>query len=369
MPERTVKVMKHAILVAFVVLIAVSICAAQSEETTTTITGTILDKGGAPFAGAQIIYKSAASGRSYKVKTDKNGEFSLGGIPYDTYQVEIISRDGESVFKQELRVSENPESHHLLVDLSKPAATEQPKYTPGQVAAIREQNEKIRSMNALISKATNALNARNWQAAIAPLQELVAADPTEWQFYSALGDAQLNLGQYDQALESYEKGVRAAESNTAVDAKNPNTDPVKKKAGVGKMLTNEGNVYLKLHKTDEAVAAYTKAAALDPNPATAYFNLCATLYNTGNMDSAVAACDKAISADPDKADAYFIKGSVLYGNGKIEKDGKYTVPPGTVEALNKYLELAPNGAHVSDVRAMLEALGAKVETTYKPTKK
>ena len=92
------------------------------------------------------------------------------------------------------------------------------------------------------------------------------------------------------------------------------------------------------------------------NPAVAAYNRCAMLYNAGKTDEAIAACDQAIALDPGKADAYFVKGSALYGNGKIGSGGKYEVPPGTVEALNKYLELAPNGAHAQDVHAMLDAL-------------
>jgi len=70
-------------------------------------------------------------------------------------------------------------------------------------------------------------------------------------------------------------------------------------------------------------------------------------------------CDKAIAADPKKADAYFIKGSTLFGSGKLDAQGKYIVPPGTLETLKKYLELAPDGAHAGDVKAMLEAAGVK----------
>ena len=87
-----------------------------------------------------------------------------------------------------------------------------------------------------------------------------------------------------------------------------------------------------------------------------YFNACATFYNTGKMEEAIAACDKAIAIDPNKADAYFIKGSALFGNGKVGSGGKYAVPPGTVETLNKYLELAPDGGHAGDVHAMLDSL-------------
>ena len=104
-----------------------------------------------------------------------------------------------------------------------------------------------------------------------------------------------------------------------------------------------------------AVLLSTPAFA-DANPATASFNSCALLYNAGKMDEAITACDKAIALDPKKADAYFIKGSALFGNGKVGSDGKYEVPPGTLEALNKYLELAPDGGHAPDVHAMLDSL-------------
>src|SRR5262249_53567051 len=157
------------------------------------------------------------------------------------------------------------------------------------------------------------------------------ADPNNWQYLSALGDSYLNSGQYDQAVDSYQKGLQVAESNTTVDPKNPATDPAKKKAGEAKMLTNEGNAYLKLHKTKKAVDAYTKAASMDPNPSVAYFNLCATQYNTGNVEGALSACDKAIAADPNKADAYYIKGSLLIAGSTQDKEGKVVAPPGTAD--------------------------------------
>jgi tetratricopeptide (TPR) repeat protein len=244
----------------------------------------------------------------------------------------------------------------------------QPQLTPEQIAALKEAHDKATKMNALITQAMAAMNTKSWQEAVDPLQQLIAMDPTRWQYYSALGDAQLNLGKYDQAVQAYDNGIRAAESDTTVDPKDPSTDPAKKKVGVAKMLTNQGNAYLKLRKNQEAVAAYTKAAALDPNPGTAYFNLCATQYNLGNVESALDACKKAIQADPSKADAYFILGSVLIADSKTDKEGKLIAPPGTAEALWKYLALAPNGAHADDVKQMLALIGAKIETTYQKKK-
>lgn len=327
------------------------------------------------------------------MKTDKNGKFVAVGVPYGFYDVDVVSSAGEKLYhKKNVEVQPNQSSavSTMAIDISQttsqaptgqPAQTavpgqtgqttesgkpgQQPKYTKEQIEEIKKQNEKAQNTNTIIKQALDAMNAKNWQEAVPLLQQLVAIDPNNWQYQQGLGNSYFNLQQWDQAVDAYGKGIQAAENTTTVDPKNPATDPVKKKAGLGQMLTNQGNAYLKLHKNKEAVDAYTKAAAMDPNPATAYFNLCATQYNTGNVDGALQACDKAIAADPNKADAYFIKGSLLVGSSTMDKEGKMTAPPGTSEALNKYLELAPDGPHANDVKQMLAAIGSKVETTYK----
>jgi hypothetical protein len=39
-------------------------------------------------------------------------------------------------------------------------------------------------------------------------------------------------------------------------------------------------------------------------------------------------------------------------------------PPGTTEALQKYLELQPTGPHAEEVKQMLAFLGSTVETGF-----
>jgi tetratricopeptide (TPR) repeat protein len=206
--------------------------------------------------------------------------------------------------------------------------------------------------NALVTQAEAATQARNWSAAETAFRQLVAIAPARWEYQQGLGTAQYNLGRYEDAVASFEKAIPLARRS----AEPPGDNAAKAKAGLAQMLTMEGNSYLKLHKDPAAIDAYIKAAAVSPNPAVAYFNLCATHYNTGNLAGALAACDKAIAADPTKADAYFIKGSVMFGSAAVDQKGKFTVPKGTVETLKKYLELQPNGAHASDVKEMLNAV-------------
>src|SRR5215472_5733417 len=394
--------MKRNLIIGTLLVLVLALGAAQAQSAQ--VSGRILGDDGKPLVNAKVTYSDANTGRKFNYKTDKKGQYTAIGVPYGNYKVTITNEKGQEVATIPVSVGANPEDNQVQLDLSKPDSQQerhvsqggamapggpavgghtlpstqgadqnqkggqagpQPKYTKEQVEEIKKQNEKATGTNTLIQQALNSMNAKNWQEAMPILQQLITADPNNWQYYSAMGDCLLNTNEYDKAVENYQKGIQVAESNTTVDPKNPTTDPARKKSGVAKMLTNEANALLKLHKNAEAVDAYTKAASMDPNPAIAYFNLCATQYNTGNVEGALAACDKAIAADPTRADAYFIKGSLMIASSKTDKDGKVEAPPGTADALNKYLELQPDGQHAADVKQMLAYIGSKVETTYK----
>jgi hypothetical protein len=106
-------------------------------------------------------------------------------------------------------------------------------------------------------------------------------------------------------------------------------------------------------KTKTEWSSNLQAAASDPNPGRAYWNLCASQYNVGNQTRAAIACDKAIAADPGRADAYYVKANLLFAQSMSDKSNLHFVP-GTAEVLKKYLELAPTGSHAAEVREMLE---------------
>lgn len=335
-----------------------------SQATAGKIQGKITD-GGKPVPDAQVTLTNVDNGRTFKMKTDKNGQFSGVGIPFATYEEEVTSATGEKRYKGKVQViGEGGAVDDLSVELTSGKAGAGP--SKEELAKMTAERNKAINENTLIAQLNPALQAKDWATAEPILTKLIEMNPNRWDYQQALGNAQFGEGKFEEAVATYEKAIPIAENATKTD---PKADPAKAKAGVAQMLTNEGNAYLKLKKNDQAIAAYTKAASMDPNPGTAYFNICATQYNTGNTQGALAACDKAIAADPNRADAYFIKGSLLVGDSKLDKDGKLQAAPGTSEALNKYLELAPDGPHANDVKAMLQAIGAKIETTYHGKKK
>jgi len=132
----------------------------------------------------------------------------------------------------------------------------------------------------------------------------------------------------------------------------------------------------KAKKFDEAQAELTKAAQLDPPNAGKYFyNLGAVLVNTGQSAAAEAAFKKAIEANPDYADAQFQYATALSAKLTTDKDGKVVAPDGMQAALEKYLQLQPEGQFAEAAKGMLQMIGATIQTNYsnpnakKPVKK
>jgi tetratricopeptide (TPR) repeat protein len=133
---------------------------------------------------------------------------------------------------------------------------------------------------------------------------------------------------------------------------------------------NLGQAEAKTGQLDESVKAYDQAAQLNPpGAAQYYYNQGAVLTNSGKVDEANAAFDKAIAADPAKADAYYQKGVNLINKATTDKTGKVIPAPGTAEALNKYLELQPNGPFADGAKSMLQYIGSSIETSYGAKKK
>lgn len=196
----------------------------------------------------------------------------------------------------------------------------------------------------LAAQLAAARDAGHWSDVGELARQLVAINPQKWEYQRGLAESLFHAGQYSDALAPYARAIELAPAPA---------DP-KAKAALGGMLIDEGDCYMKSGKFNEAVAAYDKAAPLSPEPGNVYFNICMAEFVRRNWDQAIAYAEKTIKADPAHADAYYVKGSLLAKKGTNDPDtGRFVVPDGTIEALNKYLELKPGGSHADAVRDML----------------
>lgn len=353
--------MRGKLLMAFAFVAFMTVVATTtgwSQSITGGRRGTII-KDEKPQPDLQLVFTDPRTGKQYKGKTDKKGEYSFAGMVPGQYTLEISGPDKQVIYSEaEVTIpSEKTELHDIDLshpELSKGTAGPLPKaggkLSKEEAAKMKAENEKISSMNAQLTAAQSALQAQNWPEAEKNLSQVISKLPntTHWEFYRALGEAQKNQNKNDEAIQTYTKGIQIAQGlvdgSLPKDNNNPYSDPAKAKMGMGAMLTSRGNLYLKEKKNSEAIADYKKAAESDPNPAIAYYNLCAVEYNSNQYDAAAADCGKSTAADPSKADAWFFQGAAL---AKASK-------PGAADALNKYLQLDPNGAHAAEAKGMIQ---------------
>jgi len=202
-----------------------------------------------------------------------------------------------------------------------------------------------------------AEKAKQYDAAVASLTKASELDPKQVAVWAQLADAHVGLAsgktgpEFDaemgKGLEAYAKAIEL----------NPND---------GATHNNYALALAKAKKFDEMKVELNKAAQLDPAKAGQYYyNLGALMVNAGQNEAAVEAFKKAVEADPKHADSYYQLGVGLVAKASLGADGKVTPVPGTIEAFQKYLELAPNGQFAEGAKGMLATFDTKIDTAYK----
>jgi tetratricopeptide (TPR) repeat protein len=235
------------------------------------------------------------------------------------------------------------------------------KEREGQLKQHKELNDSFNvgmtAMTAAAQQTTPEERGKGYQQAVEALTKASEIGPTELAVWANLADAYMKLAgtktgpEFDanaqKGLDAYAKAIELKPEDAATH-------------------NNYALAMVQAKKIPEAQAELTKAAQLDPtNAGKYYYNLGAVLTNANQGDAAVEAFQKAIAADPKYSEAYYQYGVSLVSKASYGADGKVTPVPGTVEALQKYLELAPTGQFAQAAKDMLTTLSASVDVSYK----
>jgi len=330
---------------------------------TVSIAGNVIGEDGKPAVGAQIRIDRVDIKGTYKVKTDKKGHYIYAGLPlggHFTVTIENGGKDADSMKGVRPRGGDPAEVNFDLSKIAKgqtnQAAEVERGMSPAEKEAFEKQkkaNEEAMAKNSALNTAfgagKDAVNAKNWDAAIENFSKASQLDANQHVVWGNLADAYLarkGPGDIEKGVEAYGKAVALKGDDPAYH-------------------NNYALALAQAKKYDEAQAELTKAAQIDPTSAGKYyFNLGAVYVNTGQAEPAAAAFKKAIDTDPNYADAYYQMGLVLFGQATTAPDGKITPPAGTADMFQKYLSLRPDGSNADAAKAMLEALGSKVETQF-----
>jgi tetratricopeptide (TPR) repeat protein len=354
--KRLGKSMWLAVLLAGALVTVLSPRAAAQNGS---IVGTILDVNGKPWFGLNVQAVSD-QGAKTEAKTDAGGKFAIRNLRPGVYTLtittfpapnekqppvgmgqlkvtsgeetkapdmnfkDIMAKAGvdaqEKVKKQDedKQKFEGMKAHYsagaALLEQERKAKDDLVKATPDQRDAAKQ------NLKDLSDKASAEFQAAQKAAA--------EKDPNQHLLWAKLGESYDIAGRNDEAAQAYQQAVAAKPDDPGY-------------------YNNLGNVLARAGKIEEARAAYTKSAELDPTKAaTAWRNFGISLYNANRGGDAIEPLQKSAELDPKSAQTWYLLGACLVYKMTVKKVGDKDVPefaPGTIEAYQKAVELDPNG--------------------------
>jgi tetratricopeptide (TPR) repeat protein len=359
------------------------------------LNGEILDKDGNAYPDVTVTLKNSDTGQVYTLKTDKSGKFTQIGLRGGIYTITLTNQKDNFTYgpvKTLVDTSkENDFKLNIKEEIAKTAAAH-----PEELKKRAEEEDKFKAMKGHFDAGVAAMTeANDLQKQIktasadakAPLQEKRTADCqkaiTEFQqaeqgvgakevgnhatVWQDIGAADECVGHYDEAVDAFQKaiglkpqaGFYAGLSTNLANSGATQTDP---KAAESKFA--------------DANAGCEKALALDPAAgATCYKNVGIVLTNKGRQKDAVGPLQKATQANPQDAQTWYLLGSALSAGIEPKQEGEkmlYVIPPGTKEAYEKCVALAPNtplAAQAKEALDGLDALSGGADTTVSKKKK
>ena len=352
-----------------------------------TVEGDVKGTDGKGVVGAIIKLHRTDIKWDSQTKTDKKGHYIHAGVPLGTYEISCVI-DGNVVDKvsgvktslgdhppidfdlrkngaqatagRQAEIQKAFETGQISDDLKRQMTPEQKAAMEKQITEKAGEMKKNKELNDAFNAGFNALQDKQYDVAVTNLEKAAELGPTQPAVWANLGDAYIGLAQsktgadFDalaqKGIDAYAKSIELKPDDASVH-------------------NNYALALAKAHKIPEMQAELKKAADLDP--ATAYvkfFNLGALMTNAGQSEAAAAAFKMAIDSAPDNpknCESYYQYGMSLVGQATLAPDGKIVAPPGTVEAFQKYLQLAPDGKSAQLAKDMLTQLGGTIDTSYK----
>jgi len=193
---------------------------------------------------------------------------------------EIIPGTIISIAKEQINEAKYDEALATLEE-AKTVATEY-----GAEEAVKEAGSLVG--NTFLRKGSTLLKEKNFTGAADAFKQVTALEPENGQAYLLLGQAQLQAGENDAAIESLNKASELGEEQA------------------GKLLATtylkKGNALLKAGKNAEAIEALEKSNSYSES-ANAYKLIASAYTKSGKSAKAVEAYKKYLEVAPDAKDA------------------------------------------------------------------
>lgn len=358
--------------------IGLLVSAGFASAQTGRLTGKVIGTDGQPVKDAVVrVERQEMPGKS-QVKTNKRGEYLFGFLQMGVYNIILEVGGKESGRVNNVKPSGSGDPTVVDFDLAQQAAeqkaansgelsdarlknmsAEQRKKYEERLGKRREQISKNKELNDAFNLAMDSLATKNYPVAIESFKKASVIDPEQVAIWAQMAKAQAEYGDTLRGDEA--KAVRA-------EAIASYTKALEFKPDDAGYHNNLGLEFIKQGDLASGTTELEKAGLLDPAGAGKYyFNLGATLINTGDSAGAAAAFRKAAEERPPHppyAPALYQLGIVLMASAEVDDKGNIKPAEGTVEAFQKYLDADPNGPYAAQAQSMIATLQGSVDLSF-----
>jgi len=273
------------------------------------------------------VIQEENTGREWKLKSDKKGEFTQIGLRSGTYKL-TAEKEGVGSISGNTNVQ-------LTGRPSQPELRLVPAGVNPAAASSPEALARSAALQTAFSAGVAANAAQNYEEAIAKFNEAIGISDVCSECYYNLGVVYSQQKKYDEAETAYKKAIEI-------------------KADYADAYNGLANVYNAQRKFDDAAAASSKAAELSGagllggGDADTLARQAMILFNSGKQDEAHKIAEQAVAMDANNADGHFIMGMTLLT----------TDPAKAKTELETYLKLAPDqtSQNVATAKALIPEL-------------
>ncbi len=300
-----------AVMIVALTFVIAEVSFAQAWRGMGRVAGKVTDAGGAPIEGVTVkIYHPEAKGGT-EVKTNKKGEWVVGGIARGGWQVDFL-KNGYEPRQITIDVNELSSNPPVVLSLKK-------------VAPQADPNVELRGD---LERAAGLLNQKQYAEARAIYSALLEKYPEAHQLHPLIARTYSGENQFEKSIEH----LRIARQ------KDP--ENVEVKLLLGNILVEKGNA----DEGRQLLAGIDDSKVKDP---TTFLNVGIVLLNQNKPADAQTYFDKTIKLFPTHPDAYYYRGLAHLQTGNTDA---------AKVDLKTFVEMAPNAPEAATAKKILEQL-------------
>jgi Tfp pilus assembly protein PilF len=316
------------IFIVSVVCLSLSLnLSAQQGRGKGRIRGNVQDEVGNPVAGAKIVAQHLRYKTTFTSESDERGNWAVAGLGTGYFRI-TASKEGYGTVYHEMNVSQfSKRNPPITFTLKKVQVAEM------NMPAIEDEGSVV-----LFEEGNDLYDQKKYAEAAAKFEEFIAKNPTVYQININIGNCYREMGEYDKAIESYNKILdKVKEEKESIEG---DESAARALAGIGEAYFKQGNL--------EKAREYLKQAVDNfPEDETLAFNVGEIYFKQGETDKAIEYFLLAVKIKESWPPPHRQLGYAYLNKGKYRL---------AVDSLKKFVELAPDDPHAENIKNLIPKL-------------